>query len=437
MKKNNNILPLKKKSTFHFGMYNHKLVIQDSRLVVVKMVVIRDLNKEVVRFTRLHNYLTIGKNKTSVRIDANSGNKGYFVCRMLNYLLVENSMKYKISRIQDITCKHLQDFMYDYSMNHEDDLRYPTQNTLDMCVYAIIDFMENYLEVHDRKRWRKKEFYKIVSKYNKKKHRYEEKKVPTFDVVYNGKTKKIFRDMPNSVFNLILSYASTHYKEIFFMMVVSAFTGMRPSEVCNVRQESSPLGKGLYIYKKGNKIQKIKFDLNEEKQLRSDLVPVGGIKKERWQEVYHKFYRSFMEAYEIHKEYLAEQKFETEFGPMFVDSHGMAMTYNNYYRIFVKMIDEMKPMLVNHSDDEISSYGHLLLQNNISPHIFRHWFSVKLVLYGEEVPGLQHWRGDKSPQSAINYLKNKGELVKQLAHTNEEMFELMLDAATEIFKNDK
>lgn len=261
--------------------------------------------------------------------------------------------------------------------------------------------------------------------------------MPNFKVVYNGDKKEIFRDMPNSVFNLILSYAATYYKEIFFMLVVSAFAGARPSEVCNVRQESSPLGKGLYIYKTGNKIHKIKIDLNEEKQLRSDHVAVGGIKKERWQKVYPKFHKNFMQAYNIHKEYLAENKFEAKFGPMFVDSRGMAMTYDNYYRIFVKMIDEMKPMLVNHHDDEISTYGHLLLQNNISPHIFRHWFSVKLVLYGEQEAGLQYWRGDKSPQSAKNYLKNKGELAKQLAHTNEEMFEFMLNAATEIHKNEK
>jgi integrase len=317
-------------------------------------------------------------------------------------------------------------------MNHEDDLNYPVESTVNTCVYSVIDFMENYLKVHDRKHWKQNEFYNTVTSYNKKKHRYEDKKVPSFKVVYNGKIKTIFRDMPNSVINLIFSYAATYYKEIFFMMVLSAFTGMRPSEVCNVRQEISPLGKGLFIYKNGSKVQKIKIDLNEEKQLRSDLVSVGGIKKERWQEVHPKFYISFMKAYELHKEYLAEQNFEIEFCPMFVDRHGMAMTYDNYYRLFRKMIDELKHILVKSPDQEISTYGLMLLQNNISPHIFRHWYSVNLVLYGEDVAGLQHWRGDKSPLSAINYLKNKGELAKQLAYTNEAMFHFMLDAATDM-----
>lgn len=433
----NNLINLKSKSPYYFGVYNHKLVIQDSRMIIIKLIVIKSENKEIVRFTQLHKYISIGKAKASVRIDANSGNKAYFICRMLNYILVDNSKRYKISRIQDITCEHLEDFMYDYSMNHINDLKYPAESTVNACVYAVIDFMENYLKVHDHKRWRQKEFYNTITYHNKKKHIYEEKRVPSFKVVYNGKPKTIFRDMPNSVFNLILSYAATYFKEIFFMIVMSAFTGMRPSEVCNVRQEISPLGKGLFIYKKGSKVEKIRLDITEEKQLRSDLVPVGGIKKERWQEVYPRFYRSFINAYELHKEYLSKQNFEGEFCPMFVDSHGMAMTYDNYYRIFKKMINELKPILIKNPDQEISTYGHMLLQNNISPHIFRHWFSVKLVLYGEDIAGLQQWRGDRSPQSANNYLKNKGELAKQLAYTNDAMFDFMLDAATDINKHEE
>jgi len=405
------------------------MVIQDSRLIIVKFIVIKIKNNGIVRFTKLHNYISVGKTKASVRVDANAGSKVYYVCCLLNFVFVDHARRYKISNILDITSEHLEDFMYDYSMNHDDDLRYPIESTVNTCVYAVIDFMENYLKKHDFKRSKQNEFHETVTSRNKH-NIYTEKKVPSFDVVYNGKPKTIFRDIPNSVFNVISSYAATYYKEIFFMITLSAFTGMRPSEVCNVRQESSPLGKGIYIYRKGNKIEKINIDITEEKQLRSDLVSVGGIKKERWQQVYPKFYAAFMNAYEIHKEYLSKQKYESQFCPMFVDSHGMAMTYGNYYRIFNKMIDEIKPILIESTNPEISTYGHMLLQNNISPHIFRHWFSVRLALYGEDVANLQYWRGDKSPLSAMLYLKNKGELAKQLAYTNNSMFEFMLDAAT-------
>lgn len=139
-----------------------------------------------------------------------------------------------------------------------------------------------------------------------------------------------------------------------------------------------------------------------------------------------------MKAYEIHKEYLAECVFEKDFCPMCVDSHGYAMTYDNYYRIFKQMIEELKPIILNSPDPEISTYGHMLMENNISPHILRHWFSVRLTLYGEDVAGLQFWRGDSSPLSALTYLKNKGELAKQLEVVNNEMFEFMLKESEKI-----
>ena len=419
------VIELKEDINYYFGVYNHKYVIQNHRLITYKFIVIKNREKEILRFTGFHKYISIGRDKTSVRIDANSGAKPYYICQLLNFLFVENYRKYKISKIEDINCDHLQDFMYDYSMNHEEDMQYPSESTVNACTSAILDFLDNYMKKHDNKRWKKQEFYHIVQ-YNNKKRENGAKKVPNFKVVYNGKPKTIFRDMPNSVFNLIMSYAASHYKQIFFLMSLSAFTGMRPSEACNVRQEISPLGAGLIIKKINNNVLSVEFDLQEEKQLRSDMVSVGNIKKERKQGVYRRFLSAFMKAYEIHKDYLAECMFEKDFCPMCVDSHGYAMTYDNYYRIFKQMIEELKPIMLNSPDPEISTYGHMLLENNISPHILRHWFSVRLTLYGEDVAGLQFWRGDSSPLSALTYLKNKGELAKQLEVINNEMFEFML-----------
>ena len=48
---------------------------------------------------------------------------------------------------------------------------------------------------------------------------------------------------------------------------------------------------------------------------------------------------------------------------------------------------------------------------------------MKLTIYGEDVAGLMYWRGDTSPQSALTYLQNKGELEKQLSYVTSEIFE--------------
>ena len=80
------------------------------------------------------------------------------------------------------------------------------------------------------------------------------------------------------------------------------------------------------------------------------------------------------------------------------------------------------------------NYGHLLQEHSISPHILRHWFSVKLTLYGEDVAGLMNWRGDKSPESALTYLENKSELEKQYERVSDEVFNYSLWQASKVLR---
>ena len=88
-------------------------------------------------------------------------------------------------------------------------------------------------------------------------------------------------------------------------------------------------------------------------------------------------------------------------------------------------------MLLNHEDAECRLYGQLLYENSLGPHSLRHWFSVSLVLMGEDVAQLQYWRGDTSPESAILYLQNKGDLMRELSAANESFAELLLQGVTD------
>lgn len=211
------------------------------------------------------------------------------------------------------------------------------------------------------------------------------------------------------------------------LIASSAFAGIRPSEACNVRQEISPLGPGIYISTSNGNVREIKIDLKKEYVLRSDLINVGGIKKEREQKVYPRFINAFMQCYRIYKEYMTNLKFEKEYMPLNVNRNGKAMTYATYLQKFRNMIKELIPIMLNSDNEEVQEYAHILLEHNISPHIFRHWFSVRLTLYGESVATLMYWRGDKSPESAITYLQNKSELSKRFQKINDEAFALMFD----------
>ena len=112
---------------------------------------------------------------------------------------------------------------------------------------------------------------------------------------------------------------------------------------------------------------------------------------------------------------------------MFINRQGMALTYESYYRRFKTLVENhLRPLLMIHSDPECRIYGQLLYENSIAPHVLRHWFSVQLALHGEDVAQLQFWRGDKSPESAFLYLQNKGDLIRELAKTNELLAEMLI-----------
>ena len=158
------------------------------------------------------------------------------------------------------------------------------------------------------------------------------------------------------------------------------------------------------------------IDLRKELILRSDNKKVGGIKKERKAMVPPMFLKIFMSSYREYMKHIEGRKYEAEYGPLNINRDGKCMTYAAYYTSFKTIVaKEIVPELLNSNDPE--------LENGISPHIFRHWYTVQLVLAGvETVNELMSWRGDKSPESALTYLNDKGELMRKYKRVQGETF---------------
>jgi integrase len=259
-----------------------------------------------------------------------------------------------------------------------------------------------------------------------------QKLVPDFQVRGIPGNERIFRDIPTKVFALLLNQVFKHTPEIAFAICVQAFAGLRPGEAMNLRQEGSPLGTGVAITMIEGITKSAEFDLTREYALRSDGVVCGRIKKERRQKVYPAFLPAFTTAYERHKNYLRSKHFETAYCPMFVNSYGMAMTYANYRAQFKQLIEKhLRSALLKNEDAECRLYGQLMYENSLGLHSLRHWFSVALVLMGEDVAQLQYWRGDSNPESALSYLQNKGELMRELSTANERFAELLMQGVAD------
>lgn len=418
-----------------YGVYAVQGVLDTGQAITRSFIVIRNGYGLIVKFTRLEEYVGFYSYKTYKPIGADPGPKLYYITSMLNYLLVDHGAELGIRHIFQITKEMLEQFFYAYALETKADGRHKGQSSIEVCISTVTGFMANLS-------WKFGGFMKVDRSslyqdkliYDRKGHQ-KKIRVPDFQVVGVPEVVSIFRNIPTKAFEIMIPLAFRYARGIAFAMCLQAFAGLRPGETCNVRQANSPLGPGIVITEVAGRAAKIELDLTREMNLRSDGVKVGDIKKERKQCVYPVFINAFMKAYELHKEYLATRKAESEYCPMFVNARGMAMTYKNYKEAFDRFIEEhFRQELLKCEDPELRLYGQLLYENKLAPHALRHWFTVQLVLKGEDIGNLQFWRGDKSPQSSFTYLQNKGDLNKELENANDRLAELLMDIGEEAYE---
>lgn len=408
-------------ANYHFSVYEHSLIFKENQILIRKFIVLKDSSNQIVKYTDFHRYIKSSKKKYVRRITDDGNSRAYYIAKFLNYVFFD---KYHITKLNDLTVTMVAAFLNDYGKGLlNDDRKERSKNTVEICVRTIMDFLECYIDANmNACSIRKEELLKTVKVRNSR-GKIITKNIPAFDVLYSTTPKHIFRDMPDAVFDIFLNHIIASHKDILMLAVLSAFAGLRPSEACNVRREDSILSPGLRFTIVDGEVEKIEIDLKKELNLRSDLLFVGGIKKERIQCVHPAFIKAFTGCYNIYMEYIKGRKYEADYGALSVNKQGKAITYASYYGKFKTVIKEVIPILLQNEDPEVVNYGQLLMENTISPHIFRHWFSVKLTLFGEDVSGLMYWRGDTAPESALTYLQNKGELQKQYQKVNNKLFD--------------
>lgn len=411
-----------------FTVYTYNFLLNDNKYVTRQFIVLKD-SAGILQFTDFHKY--IGSASNTVQKYTSDGNSRFhFVVQLLNYAF----FRIGIRKLDDITGTIISDFLNAYGMCQlpwDTEYTKRTEDTVKRCIRTVMDFMELYLEARkDYCLMKPNDLYKYVNRRNKH-GRTIKVKVPKFKVIHNGSKRAIYRDIPNKAFWKLFNHIARHHKDILGLVMLSAFAGLRPSEACNVRLVDSPLGPGILFDMVNGEVQKVHIDLLTELNLRSDMVSVGKIKKERKQQVPDIFVEVFFEAYTLYMRYRAENRSEKEYGPFTINRNGKAITYENYRQKFhAIMSKEIIPMFLEDEDPEVVLFGRIMLEHRLSPHVFRHWYTVQLVLSGIENPGvLMYWRGDSSPESVLTYLQDKGELEKKYRKVNNEMFNYLMWAA--------
>lgn len=401
-----------------FSVYKHNFILPSGTLARRQLIVIKHDNGTLT-FTNFGKYITSKKAFTTPANDG--GNQFAFVVQMLNFTF----QNYNIRKLNDLTVDMVNDFLQNYSLGTLDgDTQPRTKETVMMCSNAILNFLVNYIHDNkDKSAMKEADLYR-KQPYKNKYNQVQERMVPVFDVICEGADKIILRDIPNKAFALLLNHIADEHPNLLGLVILSAFAGLRPSESCNVRREDSSLGPGIIINKTDGEITKIQIDLRRELILRSDGKITGSIKKERLQTVPSIFISSFAEYYEKYLEYLKKQPYEEDYGALNINKQGKAMIYRSYFNAFKQIVkEEMVPIYLASDDPELVEFGRILMEYDLAPHALRHWYSVQLTLAGYTVPELMNARGDKSPESALTYIQNKGELEKQYAQASNKIFD--------------
>lgn len=420
-------------SDSRFKVYVHSFTFEDGQQIERPFIVLKDPDGSI-RFTDYHKY-AVSKSKRIRNITSNSIARCKAVAPLLNYCVYYCGLK----SLKDLSVDMVKDYLRLYARRElpwDDEDTHRSEDTVARTAIYIFDYCEQMIQdkgLHCR--LKKNDLYTYVDKRDRRTGKVISVKTPVFDIeCTGGRVRKIFRDMPDKAFEVLFQHIAEAHPELLGVAMLGAFCGLRPSEACNIRRVDSPLGPGLLFKEEfiggRSKVVEVEYDLRKEYTLRSDLISVGKIKKERKRKIPEIFLPAFVKTYNFYMQYLLRQKCEKEYCPFSVNKQGKAMTYASYLEKFHRMIkEEMIPIYLASDDAVLVLFGHMLMEHNLSPHVFRHWFTVQLVLAGMSIDQVQYYRGDNSPDSAFTYLQEKGDLERQYRKVTNKTFEYLSWAA--------
>lgn len=417
-----------------YAVYSYDAATSEGLAYTRSFIVVKNQYDVIIRFTRFQDFAGVYERGTVFPISSDPKKKLHSICMMLNYVLIDHGADYGVRHVFGITKPMLTDFFENYAVTEKEDGSHRQKETVERCISSVTRFMAGlcrkyggYMSIT------RDELYREEAVVDRRGGR-RIQLVPDFHIRNIPEVRETFRDLPTRAFELLLPLAFRYAPDIAFVMCLQAFAGLRAGEALNVRREDSLLGPGIVFTRVGDAVRSVEIDLRGVYVLRSDKLDVGRIKKPRRQRVYPPFIGAFCAAYELHMRFLSGRSYEMEYGPLFINNRGMALNYDSYRKKFSDLVDRhFRPALLSSPDPELRIYGQLLCEHHLTPHSLRHWFTVQLVLRGENIAGIQYWRGDKNPQSAFEYLQNKGDLVKELRAADEHLAGILMTAGREIY----
>ena len=391
-------------------------------------IVLKSQNGNVVMLTDLDKFLSLMSGKHPWTSDL--GEKKYFAISLLNFAIVDAK---SIKSIIELTPEIASAYLYAYGIGAYGD-RKRTKATINECYATVFQFMHNLAtdpEIGPLMGYSAEDLVirkPVITADKHISYRYE----AVFTCFYDPADHEIVRDMPTEAIPIFLSTALQHSIQLFMMLTTQLCTLGRPAEICSISDYNA-----ILAYE-GRKLSKIQFDLREVPLLRSDLVPVGGIKKHRILAVHPLFTDLFNESYRLwEKHRLSPCEEDANLRPWFINANARAMTYKNYYHAFGTLLPPFVSALEATGDPKLCLYADLVRQERIAPHIMRHLGTAFLVLAGNSAEQIMYARGDSSIESARTYIENKGMIMQHESKEINNLFRYVRDAVNNLKKRER
>lgn len=104
------------RNVYHYAVYEYKLLTDDGIQYARSFIVIKNQYGIIVHFTNLHNFAGIYENKVFRSLTSDAKAKLYYICSMLNHLLIDKYHVFRFNHVFDVTKESLECFFRDYAM---------------------------------------------------------------------------------------------------------------------------------------------------------------------------------------------------------------------------------------------------------------------------------------------------------------------------------
>ncbi|MGL4913586.1 MAG: site-specific integrase [Romboutsia sp.] len=408
-----------------FGLYKETVITEKGNIQNIWFVALKDkktnVTLQLTPYTKLLRYsdTTIDQRRSeTIKV------WGQFICRYLNFVLIDNYSQFKIDDIKEVSIEIGNKFLEEYAKGNiggeEKSIQALQKEMKNLCkLYSYIKsiYKKDATKIHKLK-WKYKD--------NKNRVRYNNH----FSLNDNDNERlafDIFRNMPSQIFEVFLQLSKIYYPELTFAIAFQAYAGLRPGEICNVRQSIDSKNPGVAYQKIGSRISAFNINLTKLCQMRDDGTHVGGIKKRRIQKVYTPYLGRVQELYQEHLVILERYEFDNSYYPMFVNKNGEAITVKSYREKIERLANVyLKEYLAKSDNPYFRRYAEILTQKKLSPHFLRHYFTVLLVLDNLTPHEIASWRGDKNLDSSLIYCRDKDDLLKNIKELNGDIVEEIL-----------